>query len=137
MSDQAQQPQAPAGATQAPAAYFTGIAWVKTLVPAGDLTDTLVGDVTFEAGCRNNWHTHPQGQVLVVTAGTGYYQEKGKPAQLLRVGEAVSIAPNVVHWHGATQDSRFTHISINPNASKGVVDWGVPVTDEEYQAAHA
>ena len=137
MSDQAPQPPAPAGATQGSADYFKGIAWVKTLVPAGDPTDCVVGDVTFEPGTRNNWHTHPSGQVLVVTAGTGYYQEHGQPARLLRVGEAVSIAPGVNHWHGATRDSRFTHISINPSASKGVVDWGTPVTDEEYAAAHA
>ncbi len=137
MSDQEKSPAAPAGATRAPADYFTGIAWVKPLVPANDSTDCVVGEVTFEPGARNNWHTHPHGQVLVATAGTGYYQEKGKPALLLHPGEAVSIAPNVVHWHGATADSRFTHIAINPAASQGVVVWLERVTDADYQAAYA
>lgn len=137
MSEQKENSAVPAGAKQAPAAYFTGTAWVKELVPANTPTDCVVGDVTFEPGARNNWHTHPHGQILVATAGTGYYQEQGQPARLLRPGDAVNIAPNVVHWHGATAGSRFTHIAINPNASKGVVEWGQPVTDAEYQAAGA
>ena len=120
-----------------PAANFSGTAWVTMVVKPDDATDCSVGNVTFEPGCRNNWHSHPAGQILVVTAGAGYYQEKGKPAQLLRAGDAVSIAPGVVHWHGATATSLFTHYAINPNASKGVADWGAPVTDEEYQAAHS
>ncbi len=124
---------APDGAVQAPSEYFTGIAWVKTLVPAHTQTDCVVSDVTFEPGSRNNWHTHPNGQILVVRAGTGYYQEKGKPIQLLREGEAVNIAPNVVHWHGATPEGRFTHLAINPNVSKGgAVAWLQAVTDDEY-----
>ncbi len=127
----------PAGATRAPSAHFTGVAWVKTLVPPNDQTDCVVSDVTFEPGARNNWHTHPNGQILVVTAGTGYYQEQGKPIQLLREGEAVNIAPDVVHWHGATPDGRFTHLAINPNVSKGgAVVWLQPVTDEEYHSYH-
>lgn len=105
------------------------------LVKPDTPTDCSVGDVTFEPGARNNWHSHPAGQVLVATAGAGYYQEKGQPAQLMRPGDAVSIAPGVVHWHGATATSLFTHYAINPNASQGVADWGAPVTDEEYQAA--
>lgn len=126
---------APEGAKQAPSEYFTGVAWIKTLVPANDLTDCTVGDVTFEPGARNNWHTHPNGQILVVTAGTGYYQEQGGPIRLIQVGEAVNIAPDVVHWHGASPDSRFTHLAINPNVSKGgAVIWLQPVTDEEYQS---
>ena len=125
----------PEGATQAPSDYFTGTAWIKPLVPANDLTDCTVSDVTFEPSARNNWHTHPNGQILVATAGTGYYQEQGKPIQILREGEAVNIAPDVVHWHGATPDSRFTHLAINPNVSKGgAVIWLQAVTDEEYQS---
>lgn len=124
---------APEGAIQASADYFTGVAWIKTLVPATDQTDCTVSDVTFEPGARNNWHTHPNGQILVATAGTGYYQEKGKSIQLLRAGEAVNIAPDVVHWHGATPNGRFTHLAINPNVRKGgAVIWQQAVTDEEY-----
>ncbi len=136
MSNQQKGALPPAGAKQAPADYFTGVAWVKELVSASGPVDCVVGDVTFEPGARNNWHSHPSGQILVATAGTGYYQEKGQPAQLLHPGEAVSIAPNVVHWHGATANGPFTHLAINPNASKGVVVWLDPVTDVEYQAAH-
>jgi quercetin dioxygenase-like cupin family protein len=124
-------------ATRGAAENFTGVAWVALTVPAGDPVDCVVGHVTFEPGARNNWHSHPQGQILVVTAGAGYYQEKGQPARRLRPGDAVSIAPGVVHWHGATASSLFTHYAINPNASQGVADWGAPVTDEEYQAAQA
>lgn len=128
-----QPPTSPNGATRAPAEHFTGVVWVKTLVPANDLTDCVVSDVTFEPGARNNWHTHPNGQILVVTAGTGYYQQKGKPIQVLHEGDAVNIAPDVVHWHGASPDSQFTHIAINPNVSKGgAVRWLQPVTDKEY-----
>jgi quercetin dioxygenase-like cupin family protein len=126
----------PAEAKRGPAENFTGTAWVTMLVPTGTPTDCIVGDVWFEPGCRNSWHTHPHGQVLVVTAGTGYYQEKGQPARLLRAGEAVSIAPGVVHWHGATATSTFAHLAINPSASQGAPNWLQPVTDEEYQAAH-
>jgi quercetin dioxygenase-like cupin family protein len=127
---------APAGTKRGPAEYFFGTAWV-TMLAGDNPTDCTVADVTFEPGCRNNWHSHPAGQLLVVTAGQGYYQEKGQPAQLLRAGDTVSIAPGVVHWHGATADSIFTHLAINPNAKQGVADWLQPVTDEEYQAAHA
>jgi quercetin dioxygenase-like cupin family protein len=73
----------PAGTKRGPAEYFNGTAWV-TMLAGATPTDCTVGDVTFEPGARNNWHSHPAGQVLVVTAGSGYYQEKGRPAQLLR-----------------------------------------------------
>ena len=117
---------------KAPADYFTGTAWVKMLVPNDPALHCQVGNVVFEPGARNNWHTHPGGQILVVTAGTGYYQEKGKPIQLLRKGDAVKILPDVEQWHGASADSEFTHIAINPNTQKGIVAWLERVTDEEY-----
>lgn len=126
----------PTEARRGPTDYFTGVAWVTMLVAPGTPTDCTVGDVLFEPGCRNSWHAHPHGQVLVVTAGAGYYQERGQPARLLRAGEAVSIAPGVVHWHGATATTTFAHYAINPGASQGTVDWLTPVTDEEYQTAH-
>lgn len=135
MSNSTTSPQSSADTKRGPAEYFTGAAWV-TMRAGDNPTDCTVGDVTFEPGCRNSWHSHPAGQILVVTAGRGYYQEKGQPAQLLRAGDAVSIAPGVVHWHGATANSIFTHLAINPNVKQGVADWLQPVTDEEYQAAH-
>ena len=117
---------------RAPADYFTGIVWVKMLVPNDPVLNCQIASVVFEQGARNNWHTHPGGQVLIVTEGEGYYQEKGKPAQLLQKGEVVNIPPDVKHWHGASHDSGFTHIAVNPNTQKGIVVWLERVTDEEY-----
>ncbi len=114
--------------------YFTGTAWVKILVPADDTFNTSVGNVVFEPGCRNNWHTHGGGQILIATSGTGYYQERGKPIQLLNPGDVIKIAPDVLHWHGASPESEFTHIAINTNTHKGIVNWLQPVTDEEYNS---
>src|SRR5438034_11309792 len=114
--------------------YFTGAAWVKTLVANDDTLTTIISNVVFEPGARNNWHTHPAGQILIVTDGTGYYQEKGKPVQLLRKGDVVTILPGVVHWHGASPDSEFTHIAVNANTQHGIVDWLERVTDEEYNS---
>jgi len=121
---------------KAPADYFVGKVMVKNLVPADDILNTVIGNVVFEAGARNNWHRHPGGQILIATAGTGYYQEKGKPVHLLHKGDVVSILPDIVHWHGASRDSAFTHIAINPNTQKGVVEWLERVTDEEYLGAY-
>ncbi len=117
---------------KAPADYFTGTAWVKNLVPSDDTFNTVIGNVVFEPGARNNWHTHPGGQILIVTEGTGYYQEKGKPIQVLHEGDVVKILPDLVHWHGASPDSEFTHIAVNTNTQKGIVIWLDRVTDEEY-----
>lgn len=114
--------------------YFTGTAWVNNLVPANDTFNTWIGNVVFEPGARNYWHTHPGGQVLIATDGLGYYQEKGKPLQLLHPGDVVQILPQVVHWHGASPDSEFTHIAITTNTKIGLVVWLEKVTDEEYHA---
>ena len=89
--------------------YFIGQSYLNPL------TKERVGtaNVTFEPGCRNNWHIHHKGgQILLVTAGRGYYQEWGKPAQELKPGDVVNIAPEVKHWHGAAPDSWFAHIAI-------------------------
>ncbi|HEY5749737.1 MAG TPA: cupin domain-containing protein [Chryseolinea sp.] len=119
---------------KAPAEYFTGAAWIKPLVPNDTTFNCVMGNVIFEPGARNNWHTHPGGQILIVTEGTGYYQEKGKPIQLIQKGDVIKILPNVVHWHGASHDSEMTHIAISTNTQKGVVDWLQKVTDEEYNS---
>ncbi len=113
--------------------YFTGDTWVKYLVPNGDIFNTLVLNVVFEPGARNYWHTHPGGQILIAIEGIGYYQEKGKPIQILNKGDVVQINPNVEHWHGASPDSEFTHIAINTNTHKGIVNWLREVSDEEYK----
>ena len=111
---------------------FTGEAWLEMFVTKADSMDYTVGNVTFAPGVRNSWHSHPGGQILLCTSGEGRYQEKGKPVQVLRPGDVVKIAPNVIHWHGAAPDSEFTHIAIGSQQSKGGAVWLEPVTDEEY-----
>src|SRR6478609_7526060 len=111
--------------------YFTGNAWVKLLVSENEF-NSVIGNVTFEAGARNNWHTHPGGQILIVTDGVGYYQEKGKSIQVIRAGDVINIPPDVEHWHGASRDHDMTHLAINSNTQKGAVIWLKSVTDEEY-----
>jgi quercetin dioxygenase-like cupin family protein/alkylhydroperoxidase/carboxymuconolactone decarboxylase family protein YurZ len=114
--------------------YFSGIAWLQMLVNANENHDISIANVAFEPGVRNNWHSHPGGQILICIKGKGYYQEKGKPIQMLSPGDVVDILPNVVHWHGATPDGEFEHIAINPQVHKGAVVWLQPVTDEEYNS---
>ena len=113
--------------------YFTGTAWLNMLVPQDETGSYAVGNVVFEPGCRNNWHTHPAGQILLVIDGKGYYQERDKPARLITKGDVVVIPSGVEHWHGASKDSSLTHIAITNNTDKGAVNWLKPVTDEEYE----
>jgi quercetin dioxygenase-like cupin family protein len=112
---------------------FTGTAWLQMLVNNDSTYNTSIGNVTFEPGARTNWHKHQGGQILLVTDGIGYYQEKGKPARLIKKGDVVRIPPDTEHWHGATPNSSLTHIAISPNTDKGSVVWLQPVTDEEYK----
>jgi len=119
---------------KAPAEYFTGTVWIKLIVPNDQTLNAQIGNVMFEAGARNNWHSHSGGQILIVTDGIGYYQEKGKAIQIIRKGDVVNIAPDVVHWHGASATREMTHLAINPNTQKGIVTWLQHVTDEEYYA---
>lgn len=122
----------------APSGLFVGKAYVNMLVTDPDnVYDTTVYNVIFEAGSRNNWHSHPQGQLLLCTDGVGYYQEKGQPARRLVKGEIVEIPHDTVHWHGAAPDSEFEHIGITPMMSRGEAVWYEPVTDEEYKEATA
>lgn len=117
---------------RASADYFIGTVWVKNLVPVDETFNTLIGNVVFEPGARNNWHKHPGGQILIATSGIGYYQEKDKPIQELHKGDVVKIPPGLEHWHGASPHSEFTHIAVNTNTQKGIVEWLQKVTDEEY-----
>ena len=117
---------------QAPANYFTGIAWIDRLVKSENISCNVV-KVTFEPKARNHWHTHPAGQVLIATEGKGYVQKKGEPIKLLLQGDIVTILANEEHWHGATPDSIFSHIAIQLIADNGQdISWLTPVTDEEY-----
>jgi len=110
---------------------FKGEVWVKSLINADSLNETAVGNVTFEPGARSKWHIHPAGQILLVTDGVGYYQEKGKSKQILHRGDVVKCPPDVPHWHGASADTAFVQIAIT-GREKGPTVWLKPVTDEEY-----
>jgi 4-carboxymuconolactone decarboxylase len=122
---------------QGSADYFTGTAWVKILVPKDETGTYGIGNVVFEAGCRNNWHTHAHGQILLVIDGKGFYQERGEAARPLAKGDVVVIPSNVEHWHGAAHDSSFTHIVITNNSAEGPVKWLNRVTNEEYDSLKA
>ena len=114
--------------------HFTGNVWSYPLVKDDSIYSTVIGNVTFEAGARSNWHLHNAGQILLITAGIGYYQEKGKPIKKMKKGDVIHCPPNVEHWHGATPQSPCTHIAIVPNTEKGIVNWLRPVTDTEYNS---
>ena len=96
----------------------------------------FLANVTFEPGCRNNWHIHHAtkggGQLLICTAGEGWYQEAGKPAVSLTPGTVITIPPEVKHWHGAKADSWFSHIAVEVPGENTHNEWCEPVTDEEY-----
>lgn len=115
-----------------PSEWFTGTVHVTTLMKPNDNLHYVIGDVKFEPKARTHWHTHPIEQVLLVTEGNGFYQEKGKPARALVKGDVVVIPPLVEHWHGAALDSKFTHIAITNFKDGENVEWLLPVTDEEY-----
>ncbi|MBC2354274.1 cupin domain-containing protein [Listeria welshimeri] len=112
--------------------YFIGNAYLKMLVPEDTVYNCPIGNVTFEPGARNNWHIHDGGQILLVTGGTGYYQEEAQPAKLLKESDVVTIPKDVKHWHGATKDSWFVHLAISTNVELGGTTWLEPVSDEHY-----
>lgn len=112
-------------------ANFTGTAYLQMLVDADSLNDISVGNVTFEPGARSKWHVHPGGQILLAIDGVGYYQEKGKPKEILRKGDAIKCPPDIPHWHGASADSAFIQVAIT-GREKGETVWLEEVTDEEY-----
>ena len=114
--------------------YFVGQSYLKMLCTEG----VSIGNVTFEPGCRNNWHIHHAqkggGQILLCTAGRGWYQEWGKPAQQLHPGDVVKIPAGVKHWHGAAKDSWFAHLSVEVPGEETSNEWLEPVDDQSYNA---
>ena len=120
------------GENTAYAQYFVGTSYLSIL----SKEQVFIGNVTFEPGCRNNWHIHRStrggGQILLVTAGRGWYQEWGKPAQELHPGDVVNIPANVKHWHGAAKDSWFAHLAFEIPGENTSNEWLEPVTDEYY-----
>jgi len=112
--------------------WFTGNAFLHPLLARDKNNGFALGSVTFEPGARTHWHTHPKGQVLIVTEGEGFYQQKGNPAQALKKGNVVNIPENMEHWHGASANSQFVHIAITNYKGEENVVWLQPVSDEEY-----
>ncbi len=121
-------------ANTAYAQYFSGKSWLAPLTKRSEL-NVPMSNVTFEPGCRNNWHSHTGGQILVAVGGAGYYQERGKAAVRMEPGDVIEIAPNVEHWHGAAPDSWFSHLAIACNPQTNENTWLEPVSDEDYTAA--
>jgi quercetin dioxygenase-like cupin family protein len=112
--------------------FFTGFAKVEQLFPANAPSRVSGGIVTFAPGARSAWHTHPLGQVLIITAGTGRVQMKGGPIQVVHAGDVVIIPAHVKHWHGAAPESSMSHIAIQDNLDGDAVDWLELVTDQQY-----
>lgn len=116
------------------AQYFINNSFLKILT--NSKTSVNVMNVTFEPGCRNNWHIHHAtkggGQLLICTAGEGWYQEEGKPVQSLKPGDVIEIPAEVKHWHGAKKDTWFSHLAIECPGENTSNEWCEPVTDDIY-----
>lgn len=121
---------------KAPAEWFTGNVFLQPLLPKDSNNNFVMGSVTFEPGSRTKWHSHPKGQVLIVTEGMGINQEKGKPVQILKKGDVVNIPANVPHWHGATTNEKMAHIAITNYDGEVNANWLEAVSDNEYKEAN-
>ncbi|MCD8031548.1 MAG: cupin domain-containing protein [Bacteroides sp.] len=116
------------------AQYFSGRSWLAPLTEMSEL-NVPVSNVTFEPGCRNNWHSHSGGQILIAVGGTGYYQQRGKEVIRMEPGDVIEIAPDIEHWHGAAPGQWFSHLAIACNPQTNENTWLEPVSDEEYAQA--
>ncbi|MEY8320579.1 cupin domain-containing protein [Lachnospiraceae bacterium 46-61] len=118
------------------AQYFIGNSYLNPLTIVGE-TPVFLANITFEPGCRNNWHIHHAksggGQLLICTAGSGWYQEEGKQAISLAPGMVITIPAEVKHWHGAKADSWFSHIAVEVPGENTSNEWCEPVDDETYR----
>lgn len=119
-----------------PKDWFVGEAFLTPLLSPDDNNSYSVGSVWFEKGARTNWHTHPKGQNLLVTEGQGFYQEKGKPAQVIKKGDVIVIPENVEHWHGASADTEMVHVAITNFEGNRQVTWLHPVSEDEYRTVN-
>jgi quercetin dioxygenase-like cupin family protein len=121
------------------AQYFIGSSYLNPLTRSGE-TAVFLANVTFEPGCRNNWHIHHAksggGQLLICTAGEGWYQEEGRAPVSLTPGTVITIPANVKHWHGAKADSWFAHIAVEVPGEETSNEWCEPVDDAAYNALH-
>ncbi|CAG9257767.1 Cupin 2 conserved barrel domain protein [Paraburkholderia unamae] len=112
---------------------FTGNAAVRSLLPPNDSTRANVGLVDFAPRARTTWHTHPAGQLLIVTAGMGWIQEEGQERRVIEFGDVVWIPSGVKHWHGATDTTSMSHVALTYVVDGKNVDWLEPVSDEQYR----
>jgi quercetin dioxygenase-like cupin family protein len=115
-----------------PAEHFTGTVRIDPLFEAQAPARAAGAYVTFEPCARSDWHTHPLGQTLIVTAGCGYVQSWGGPIRVIRPGDVIWCPPGEKHWHGAAPETAMTHIAIQEALHGKVVDWMEKVTDEQY-----
>jgi len=111
----------------------TGTIWLNELSKPDSILNYSIAVATYAPGAKLDWHIHPAGQVLIITEGTGYYQEKGKPKQIVHKGDVIKCSPGVEHWHGASPENDFAYFAVTP-AQNGKTIWLKRVTIEEYQA---
>jgi len=111
----------------------TGNIWLNELNVGDSTFDPSIAVATYDAGAKLDWHIHPGGQVLLITEGTGYYQERGKPIRVVHKGDVIKCPPGVVHWHGASLNSGFAYIAGTPT-QKGKTIWLEPVSDKDYNS---
>src|SRR4249919_3784568 len=116
-----------------PSEYFTGVVRIDPLFQAPDPARVVGASVTFEPGARTAWHTHPLGQTLIVTAGSGLAQREVGPIGEIHPGDVIWFPPGVRHWHGATPTTAMTHIAIQEALDGKVVEWMEKVSDEQYE----
>ncbi|WP_232288251.1 cupin domain-containing protein [Anaeromyxobacter sp. K] len=123
------------GSQKGPAEYFTGTVRIDPLFPVNAPSRASGAYVTFEPCARSAWHTHPLGQILIVTSGVGRVQRWGGPVEEIRAGDVVWTPPGVKHWHGASPTTAMTHLAVQEQLDGKVVEWMEKVTDEQYGAA--
>lgn len=116
-----------------PAEWFTGAVRIEPLFQPSEPARGAGNSVTFEPGARTAWHTHPLGQILIVTSGCGWVQRAGGPVEEIRAGDVVSILPGEKHWHGAAPTTAMTHIALQEAVDGKQVDWLEQVSDEQYR----
>ena len=112
----------------------TGNIWLSELSVGDSTFDPTIAMATYDAGAKLDWHIHPGGQVLPITEGPGYYQERGKPIRVVHKGDVIKCLPSIEHWHGASPKSGFAYIAVTPT-QKGKTIWLRPVSDKDYTSA--
>ena len=113
----------------------TGTVWLNELSAPDSVFAYSIATATFAPGAKLDWHMHPAGQILLITEGAGYYQERGKPRQTVQKGQVIKCLPGVEHWHGASPKGRFSYLATTPT-QKGKTIWLKRVTAEEYRAGN-